>query len=46
MRSLCNRRTALPPLAALLPDFRMTPLDRILAAHLPVAAPQGVLKEA
>lgn len=34
------------PLAALLPDFRMTPLDAIIAAHLPGATPQEVLREA
>ena len=32
------------PLAALLPDFRATPLDSILAAHLPVAQTQGALR--
>lgn len=32
------------PLSALLPGFRMTPLDTIIAAHLQTAQPQWVLR--
>ena len=48
MRSLYDTPHSLDPapLAALLPDFRATPLDIILAAHLPVASPQSALRAA